>query len=77
MQELIEFMARSLVDKPDQVRVDEAGSRRGESVYELSVAPEDLGKVIGRQGRTARAMRTVLSAAASVQGQSVSLDIVD
>lgn len=77
MRELVEFMARSLVDHPDQVSVDEAGSRRGESVYELTVAPEDLGKVIGRQGRTARAMRTILSAAASIQGQQVSLDILD
>ena len=77
MKELIEFMARSLVDSPDQVSVDEGGSRRGETIYELTVAPEDLGKVIGRQGRTARAMRTILSAAASVQGQQVSLDILD
>lgn len=77
MKELVEFMARSLVDSPDQVRVDQAGSRRGESIYELTVAPEDLGKVIGRQGRTARAMRTILSAAGSVQGQQASLDILD
>lgn len=77
MKELIDFMARSLVDQPDQVVVHEAGTRRGEAVYELTVAPDDVGKVIGRQGRTARAMRNILAAAASLQGRQASLDILD
>lgn len=77
MRELVEFIARSLVDKPDQVVVRDGGSRRGEAVYELTVAPEDVGKVIGRQGRTARAIRTVLSASASLQGRAATLDILD
>jgi len=77
MRELIEFLARSLVDNPDEVqtRTYERGDQG--TVVELEVAPADLGKVIGRQGRTARAIRTLLSAAGQKSRRRYSLDIVD
>jgi predicted RNA-binding protein YlqC (UPF0109 family) len=75
MKDLVEFIAKSLVDHPEQVRVDEV--RRGETtVVELRVAPDDLGRVIGRQGRTARAMRNLI-AAAERGGSRTILDILD
>lgn len=75
MKDLVEFIAKSLVDHPDQVRVDEV--RRGDTtVVELRVAPDDLGRVIGRQGRTARAMRNLI-AAAERGGARTILDILD
>lgn len=78
MRELIEFLAKSLVDSPDEVktRTYERGGDRG-TVIELEVAPDDLGKVIGRQGRTARAIRALLSAAGQKSRRRYSLDIVD
>ena len=62
MKDLVEFLAKALVDNPDEVNVTEV-SGENSSVIELKVAKEDLGKVIGRQGRTARAIRTLLAAA--------------
>jgi predicted RNA-binding protein YlqC (UPF0109 family) len=76
VKELVEFLARELVDDPDAVRVEEALDDRG-SVITLSVAPDDMGKVIGRGGRTARAIRAVVRAAATRQGLSARLDIAD
>lgn len=76
MRELIEFLAQSLVDNPDEVRV-RSHERDQQTVVELEVAPADLGKVIGRQGRTARAIRTVLSAAGQKSRRRYSLDILD
>ena len=76
MKDLIEFIAQSLVDEPGSVHVT-ASERGGMTRIDLEVAPEDLGKVIGRQGRTARAMRTVLAAAAQKARRRVQLDIVD
>ncbi len=76
MKALIEFIARSLVDHPDEVIVREVPSERG-MVLELKVAREDLGKVIGKQGRTARAIRTVLSAAALNASQRTVLEILE
>jgi len=64
MKDLIKFMAQALVDHPDQVEVAEVAGEQT-SVIELRVAKEDLGKVIGKQGRTAKAMRTILSAAST------------
>jgi len=64
MKELIEYIAKALVDNPDQVYVSEVSGDQT-SVLELKVAKEDLGKVIGKQGRSARAMRTILSAAST------------
>ena len=76
MKELITYIARALVDSPDQVSVTEMEGNQT-SVLELMVAKEDLGKVIGKQGRTARAMRTILSAAsAKVKKRSV-LEIIE
>lgn len=76
MKELVEFMARSLVDETDEVRVTEQ-QRDRLRVIELRVAQSDLGKVIGRQGRTARAMRNLLAAACTKTGRRFSLDIID
>ena len=64
MRDLIYYIAKALVDHPDQVSVEEVEGNQT-SVLELKVAKEDLGKVIGKQGRTARAMRTILSAASA------------
>jgi len=73
---LIEAVARALADQPDAVSVRES-ERRGATVYELQVASGDLGRVIGRQVRTAAALRTLLSSAAEEDDQRVSLDIRD
>jgi len=73
---LIEAVARALADQPDAVSVKES-DRRGTTVYELQVASGDLGRVIGRQGRTAAALRTLLSSAAEADDRKVSLDIRD
>ena len=62
MKELIKYIAQALVDNPEQVQVEEVAGRQS-SVFELKVAKEDLGKVIGKQGRTAHAIRTILTAA--------------
>ncbi|MEW5734435.1 MAG: KH domain-containing protein [Thermodesulfobacteriota bacterium] len=76
MKELIRYIAEALVDQPDKVEVSEVEGEQT-SVIELKVAKEDLGKVIGKQGRTARAMRTILSAAsAKVKKRSV-LEIIE
>ncbi|HEX2833746.1 MAG TPA: KH domain-containing protein [Thermoanaerobaculia bacterium] len=77
MKELVEFLAKSLVDNPDEVSV--RSYERGDqgTVLELEVAPADLGKVIGRQGRTARAIRTVIAAAGQKSRRRYSLDILD
>jgi uncharacterized protein len=76
MKELVEFLAKSLVDDPDGVRVHTA-ERDQSTVLELEVASGDLGKVIGRQGRTARAIRTILAAAGQKSRRRYTLDILD
>jgi len=76
MQELVAHIARSLVDKPDEVKTVE-NEEEGTLTIELTVSQEDLGKVIGKQGRTARAMRTLLSAAADKEGRKIRLDILE
>ena len=76
LKELIEFIAKSLVDNPDQVHVTEVDGEQT-VVYELRVAKEDLGKVIGKQGRTARAMRTILSAASIKCKKRTVLEILE
>lgn len=73
---LVEYMAKALVDQPDQVQV-EAADDGGTTTIRLQVAPADLGRVIGKQGRTARAIRTLLHAAASRTKQRVVLEIVE
>jgi predicted RNA-binding protein YlqC (UPF0109 family) len=76
VEQLVTYLARALVDQPDQVglRVSEV---EGARLFELKVAPEDVGKVIGRDGRTVNALRTLLNAAAQKQGQKVRLEILD
>ena len=76
LKELIETIAKALADHPDAVSVRESERRSG-TVYELHVAATDLGRVIGRQGRTAAALRTLLARAAEVDDRRVSLDIRD
>ncbi len=76
MKELIKYMAQALVDHPDQVEVNEIVGEQT-SVIELSVAKEDLGKVIGKQGRTAKAMRAILSAAYTKIRKRTVLEIIE
>jgi len=76
MKELVTFIASSLVDNPDDVQVKEV-DQDDTVVYELRVAKEDLGKVIGKQGRTARAIRSLLSATAGKTNKKARLEIVE
>jgi predicted RNA-binding protein YlqC (UPF0109 family) len=73
---VVEVVVRALVDKPDSVQVRES-SRRGMMVLELKTAPGDMGKIIGRQGRTAAALRTLVSVTAEKHGVRAQLDIRD
>ena len=75
MQELVEYLAKGLVDKPDEVRVERV-EKDGTLVLELRVAPDDVGKVIGRQGRIARALRTIVRAAGARSNERAMLEIV-
>jgi uncharacterized protein len=77
MKELLEYLARGLVEHPDQVRVNELNDDDGSTVLELSVADDDYGNVIGRGGRTAAALRTVVKTAAIKSKRRVFVDIVD
>jgi predicted RNA-binding protein YlqC (UPF0109 family) len=77
MKELLEYLARGLVERPDEVRVRELPEDDDTLVLELSVAEDDYGNVIGRGGRTAQALRTVIKAAAAKDGRRVFVDIVD
>ena len=76
MKELIEYIAKALVDLPDQVEVSEIKGEQT-TVVELKVAKEDLGKVIGKQGRTAQAMRTILNAASTKLRKRSVLEIIE
>ncbi|HEX2589047.1 MAG TPA: KH domain-containing protein [Gaiellales bacterium] len=75
MEELLAYLARQLVDEPDQVRVERHEREDGELLLELHVAPDDVGKVIGKQGRIARALRTVVKASAVRSGRRVHVEI--
>jgi predicted RNA-binding protein YlqC (UPF0109 family) len=77
MEELVEYLARSLVDEPEAVSVESFEEDDGSVVYELSVAEDDVGKVIGRGGRTVNALRCVLRACATKQDRRLLLDVVD
>ncbi|MDX6521790.1 MAG: uncharacterized protein QOG02_1355 [Gaiellales bacterium] len=77
MEEILTHLARELVDNPDQVRVERIEREDGELVLELHVAPEDMGKVIGKQGRIARALRTVVKASSVRAGRRVHVEIAD
>jgi predicted RNA-binding protein YlqC (UPF0109 family) len=76
LRAVVEVVARALVDKPDSVRVTET-ERRGMTILELTTAPGDMGKIIGRQGRTAAALRTLVALAAEKHGKRAQLDIRD
>jgi uncharacterized protein len=77
MKELLEYLARSLVDAPDAVRIEQFEEDDGTLVLELTVADDDYGRVIGRGGRTANALRTLVKAAAVKENRRVLVDIVD
>lgn len=76
MKELIEYIAKALVDHPDQVQVKEVAGEKT-LIYELRVGQGDLGKVIGKQGRTAKSIRAIISAAAMKQGKRAQLEILE
>lgn len=76
MKDLIEYIVKALVDHPDQVKVVEVEGEKT-SVIEISVAKEDLGKIIGKQGRTARALRTILTAASTKLKKRSVLEIIE
>jgi len=77
MEDLVAYLARSLVDKPEDVSVESYDEDDGSTVYELSVAEDDVGKIIGRGGRTVNALRCVLRACAAKKGRRLLLDVVD
>jgi len=76
MKELVEILAKALVDSPDSVVVKER-KEEGQTVYELYVAPDDMGKVIGRAGRIAKSIRTVVKAAGIKTGENVTVEVMD
>ena len=76
MKELVELIAKSLVDNPDKVQVSQLNGEQS-SIIELSVAPDDVGKVIGKQGRNAQAIRLILGAAGMKQKKRFNLEIIE
>jgi predicted RNA-binding protein YlqC (UPF0109 family) len=76
-KELLEFLARTLVDSPDEVEVERFDEDDDTVVLELFVSEEDRGKVIGRQGRTVKALRTILRAGGAAEGKRVLVEVVD
>ena len=77
MKELIELIARSLVENPDAVTVSEAEEADGSILVQLAAAQEDMGRIIGKQGRTAKAMRTLLNAKATRENKRANLQIME
>jgi uncharacterized protein len=77
VRDLLEFLTRSLVENPDEVKVTEVEEIDGEVVLEVEVADDDLGRVIGRGGRVANALRSVMKAAATREDKRVVVDILD
>ena len=76
MKELVEIIVKSLVDKPDQVKVSQLDGQQS-SIIELNVAPEDVGKVIGKQGRNVQAIRVILGAAGMKLKKRINLEIIE
>ena len=76
MKDLVQYLAKSLAIDPDAVEVNET-SREGASLLQLKVAKQDLGRIIGKQGRTAKAIRTLVNAAAAINDRKVVLEIVE
>lgn len=77
MHDFVDYVVRKLVDKPDSVQLSQEEKEANKVVFQLKVDPEDVGKVIGRKGRTANAIRTLLSAVAAREGKRAILEIVD
>ncbi|WP_432822757.1 KH domain-containing protein [Trichloromonas sp.] len=77
MKELIEFIAKSLVENPDAVTISEELDEDGSTLIKLAAAQEDMGRIIGKQGRTAKAMRTLLNAKATRENKRASLQIME
>lgn len=77
MRDLVEYLTKALVDRPDEVSVDEFEEDDGTVVFEVEVADDDVGKVIGRNGRTINALRTVIRASAVRHNRRVLVDVVD
>lgn len=75
-REVLEYIAQNLVDKPDEVRIDEVADGE-DTVLELRVHADDMGKVIGKRGRTAKAIRTMIKAASTQDGQQATVEIVE
>ena len=75
--DVLEYLARSLVDHPDEVSVTEAEDDNGHIILELRVHPDDMGKVIGKRGRTAKAIRTMVKAAGTRDGTQATVEIVE
>jgi hypothetical protein len=75
-KELVEYIVRSLVDQPESVEVNVVEGEKS-TILELRVSPDDIGKVIGKQGRIAKALRTILSATATKSGKHATLEILD
>jgi len=75
MKELVEFIARSLVDNPEEVSVNEVEGEKS-VILELRVAPDDMGKIIGKQGKIAKSIRTLTKAAAAKEGKRVAVEIL-
>ena len=76
MEQLVTYIVQSLVDNPEDVKIQQIDSEKG-IIIELRVAPADIGKVIGKNGRIAKSLRTILSAAGVKEGKTYSLEIVD
>lgn len=77
MKELIEFIARSLVEKPEAIQLSQEEGEDGTIVVKLAAAQEDMGRIIGKQGRTAKAMRTLLNAKATRENRRATLQIME
>ena len=76
-RELLEYVTPWLVDEPDDVEIAEVEGERGQTIFELSVHPDDMGKVIGRQGRIIRALRVLVRASGQHDGSSATVEVVD
>ena len=76
MKDLVEFIVKALVDHPEEVKVSEVEGEQS-VIYEIRVAQEDMGKIIGKQGRIARALRTIVKAAGSKRGKKTAVEILE
>lgn len=76
-RDVLEYLANNLVDHPDQVRIEEVDDDSGETVLELRVHPDDMGKVIGKRGRTAKAIRAMVKATSTRDGSPATVEIVE